>query len=237
MSDLNSSNRKDPKFLAAAILLGLVLIAGIVLIGVRLFSGGTNNGLPDTTATATNKPTGSSSACGVPDGSQTVPSSAPEAEWSLAGKTAAPVSEVFGPSKVLEGVHTCFAHNPTGALFAAINYYADTTDPAVRTKTLLAERIFSDANSGKADMGEDSGANALPTYQVSGFRVDDAMPNRVSVAVVVRSTEGPTAGQQAAVTFTMGWQSGDWRVIVPPNGQPPTTAIASLSGYIAWSGV
>ena len=237
MSDLNLSNRKDPKFLAAAVLLGLVLVAGIVLIGVRLLNGGDDASPQHPTATATDKTPGSTSACGVPDGSQTVPNSAPEADWSLAGKTAAPVSEVFGPSKTVDGVHTCFAHNPTGALFAAINYYADTTDPAVRTKTLLAERIFSDANAGKADMGEDGGANALPTYQVSGFRVDDATPNRVSVAVVVRSTEGPTAGQQAAVTFTMGWQSGDWRVIVPPNGQPPTTAIASLSGYIAWSGV
>lgn len=236
MSDLNSSNRKDPKFLAAAILLGLVLVAGIVLIGVRLFSGGTDNGLPDTTATATNETPGSSSICGLPDGNQAAPATAPPAKWSLAGKTAAPVSEKFGPSKAINGVHSCFAHNPTGALFAAINYYADTTDPSVSTKALLADRIFSDENASKANMGDDSGANA-PSYQVSGFRVEDATPQRVSVAVVVRSTEGPTAGQQAAVTFTMGWQSGDWRVIVPPNGQPPTTVIASLSGYIAWSGV
>lgn len=236
MSALNPPNRKDPKFLAAAILLGLVLVAGIVLIGVRTFNGSDGKASPETTATATSKSPGSSSACGLPDGDQAAPATAPPAKWSLAGKTAAPVSEKFGPSKTSNGIHTCFAHNPTGALFAAINYYADTTDPSVGTKRLLSERIFSDENASKANMGEDSDANA-PSYQVSGFRIVDATPQRVSVAVVVRSTEGPTAGQQAAVTFTMGWQSGDWRVIVPPNGQPPTTAIASLSGYIAWSGV
>ena len=233
MSDVEQA-RKDPKFSASAVLVGLIVIAGIVLAGVYALGGAddTKGTGPEPTATASQ---GSSSACGLPDGAQSMPAAAPEAQWNLAGKAATPSSRSFGPAKVESGLHTCFAHNPSGAVFAAANYYADTTNPKI-SEALISSRLFEDANAGKAGAGATDDTDG-PVYQISGFRVEDATRDRTTVALVVKSPDGPTAGQQAAITFTLGWQDGDWKIVVPASGQPPTTAIATLAGYTAWSGV
>lgn len=230
---MRTTTHKDPKIIAAAIFIALIVLAGIVMVGAKALGGG-----PSTSGHnpggSTRGPRGSTSLCGLPDGDQSIPTTAPSASWELSDKVAAPRSASYGPGRYANAPRSCFAHNPTGALFAAINYYADTTNPAV-SDAEISERLFSDANKNRSgtDEADDTGA----TYQVSGFRVEDATASRVSVAVVVRSTEGPTAGQQAAIIFTLGWQSGDWKVIVPPGGEPPTTVLASLSGYVPWSGV
>jgi len=234
MTQMKAPSKRDPKTIAAAVLVALIVLAGIVLAVVRTFGDNHNAVGPHPGGGGpTQQPAGSSSSCGLPDGDQSIPTSAPSAAWELSGKVAAPRNAAYGPGHFASAPRTCFAHNPTGAVFAAINYYADTTNPDVDVKQLVAARIFTDANSDKASGGAEE---ATPTYQVTGFRVEDATRDRVSVAVVVRSPEGPTAGDQAAITFTLGWQRGDWRLVVPPTGQPPTTAIATLSGYVAWSG-
>jgi hypothetical protein len=234
MAEMKTPTKRDPKTIAAAVLVALIVLVGIVLAVVRTFG---DNGGPAGQhggGGSAQQPAGSTSSCGLPDGDQSIPTSAPDATWELSGKVAAPRNASYGPGNYATPPRSCFAHNPTGALFAAINYYADTTNPAI-TDAQITERLFVDANSSKS--GTDEPDEASPTYQVSGFRIDDATASRVSVAVVVRSTEGPTAGQQAAVVFTLGWQKGDWKVVVPPGGEPPTTALASLSGYVPWSGV
>lgn len=235
MSDLNPSNKKDPKFLAAAVLVALVLVAGIVLIGVRLLDGGNDNASPPH-PTSTDKTPGSTSACGLPDGNQSIPTAGPKTNWELIGRMASPESKRFGPAKEKAGIHSCFAHNPTGALFAAANYLADTENEQVSKDALVDARIFADMNAHLAKSDPDEPGSANSTTQIAAFRIEDFTPDRISVVTVLRATEGPDAGKFAAITFTLGWQAGDWRLVVPPTGKPPTTGIGNISGYTPWAG-
>jgi hypothetical protein len=229
MSLENGQARTSPTgriWAAVGVLAALSAIAIVVLV--------TRSGDEKSTQSTGNVSTAKSSTCGLADGSQSVPTTAPTAKWRLVNKFAAPSSSTFGPDTTSHGAHVCFAHNPTGALFAAANYLADSSNPDLSKAILVEQRIYVNDDSKLAEDGDD---DAAPTnLQVSGFRVEDATTDRVSVNVVVRSTEGPNAGQNYALTLTLGWQAGDWRVIVPDNGQPPTSAISSLAGFTPWSG-
>ena len=231
MSD-QDNERRDPKFFAAAILVGLVLIAGMILVGIRITGGGDDSARPGVSPSTPSE--SASSACGLPDGKQTIPAEPPAAKWELSGKMAAPQNKDFGPADVTDSIHTCFARNPAGALFAAANYLADTANPDIEKSALADSRIFKDENAESPPNSD--GESAKPSYQISGYRFEDYTQGRATVALVIRSGEGPTAGQNYAISFTLGWQQGDWRIVVPSGGQPPTSAISSMSGYTPWSG-
>ena len=79
---------------------------------------------PEASAAPSPSPSGaaSTSICGLPDGPQAVPHTAPSAEWKLEDAFAYPTSTQFGPGREQGNVHSCYAHNPTGALFAAVGY-------------------------------------------------------------------------------------------------------------------
>ena len=69
--------------------------------------------------------------CHLPAGNQTVPVTAPSSSWTLVGAMAAPNAPgSFGPQKVQNGLRVCFAHNPTGALYALASFFAESTQRA-----------------------------------------------------------------------------------------------------------
>lgn len=232
MTNSSEEHKRRPseRKLISAALIGILLTAAITVIIVRASHGGPVSAGPAKQSTAR------SSTCGLKDGAQSIPQQAPPSKWRLIGKFAAPSSTSFGPAASSDGVHTCFAHSPTGALFAAANYLADSANPKISKSTLVEHRLYKDRDSKSSGSSEGDTSAKRPTLQVSGFRIEDATKNRTSVVIVVRSAEGPAAGQNYALTLTLGWQSGDWRIVVPDGGQPPTSAISSLSGYAAWSG-
>ena len=241
MSDLNPPNRKDPKFLAAAILVGLVLVAGIVLIGVRTFNGSDSNAMPDATATATNKPTGSSSACGLPDGNQDIPENAPPTRWRLNGSMAAPTSKAYGPAKEANRVHECFARNPAGALFAAATFYTDGFGNKDVNLRAYLERWLANGPAKEQALkavkpSEKAGDVPVP-LQIAAFRVDDYTATRTTVTIVMRVASGPDAGTLRAWPTTVAWEDGDWRVSSGSSSALTPTRVVSLDGYQTWSGV
>ncbi len=66
--------------------------------------------------------------CSLSAGSQAVPVTAPVSGWALVGSTAAPTARsTVGPQKSIDGLRVCFAHSPTGALFAAASFWAEAT--------------------------------------------------------------------------------------------------------------
>jgi hypothetical protein len=241
MSDLNFPNRKDPKLLAAALLIGLVLVAGIVLIGVRLLNGGDDASPQQPTATATGKTPDSSSACGLPDGNQTVPTKAPATNWELSGKMAAPRSQTYGPAKEHAGVHSCFARNANGALFAAVTFYSDAFALGDKLGREFIDRWYKEGSAKNAALtalnnSDDSGLSPIP-QQMAGFRVDSYTPGRVTVTLVTRETDGPAAGGLRAFPLTVVWAGGDWKVDLDTTAPPAAGRIPSLEGFLNWSGV
>ncbi len=224
--------RPSVGFLAAVVVVALIVLAGLVVAVSRL----TDDGSSADSKSPTPSTSAASSVCGLPDGDQQVPTEAPSATWELTGTFATPRSKELGPGRTESGVPVCFAHSPSGAIVAAVSYLGATTDTDIRTEDLVRKRVLLDA-AGKKLLADDDPADTDPVaFQLAGFRVSDASPDRLTVDLAVRTSEGPSAGQLYALTFTLTWSSGDWKLVVPATGQPPTSALSSLNGFVEWSG-
>ena len=224
--------------IAAAVGLVAVIVAGVVL--------WPNDSTP---ANGGNGPSGnespaaeSSSTCGLPDGDQSVPTTPPaDAEWVLVEGFATPRSDELGPGEESDGIHSCFAHNPAGAVLASMNLYADSFDEGVTGVALMEKRAargggYDDAiEYYESESGSDSG-DLDYGQQFAGFRVSAYAPERATVETVLLASSGDLAGQLVATTDTFVWQDGDWYLEIEEGAEPQTSRLSSLAGYIEWSG-
>ncbi len=229
-----------PRFLVAAALVLLLVIAGIVLAVLPSNSNG-----PTPTPSPSSTPTPSQSAtpaaageskCGLPAGSQTTPAAPPAgATWELFGTFAAPSIEDVGPGVVdPDGVRSCFAHSPTGALLAAINFWAMTgldltlgVDPRLTADTperaALAEQYAAEPPTPSTGV----------TYQVAGFQFRGVTDDSLVVDVAIRTATGAVG----VVPTPLRWEDGDWKLVVPASGDTGTKQLPNLAGFVLWAGV
>lgn len=233
------------RFFIAAVVVALVIAmgAGVVISNLVGRSGAADpvqpppatQVPPDLTATPTATAADPASFCGLAEvklsGSVTTQ---PEAEWSLVGTTAAPLSKTVGP-KILEpdGYRRCFAHSPEGSVIAAANFFA------MGSKRTLYSKVAQ--NSVAAGPGRDVLLGVQPTssgggvrVQIAGFRVLDYGATAATVDLAFRTSMGATGSQ----VFDLVWEAGDWKFQVAANGdllsQP--VQLPNLAGYIPWSG-
>ena len=225
-------------FVFGAALVALVtVLAGLLVLNSR-------SGPAPATARAPHAPrtlpvsaatqTGTRSECGLPAGSQTVPSSPPVAAgWALVGSMAAPNSpSSIGPGRTLGGFRECFARSPTGALFSAVNFWAAGTAFAPsRVYAHLAADTPSRAQAMRFSQSDNSRLSDSGQVQLAGFEFNSYSPSEADLSIVLQSTNG----QLVTIACTMLWQAGDWRYEIPPSGAPAAGQIQSLDGYVAWS--
>lgn len=225
-------------FLAAGGLIAVLVVLGVMLAltagdgdgdGPPAVSNGAARPAPETRTPA------SSSACGLPDGSQDVPTDTPaNTRWELVGKMAAPTApKRYGPGRLTRGIRTCFAHNPMGALYAAVNVWASAW-------TLSTKRLYDNlaAPSTARDAGirrksADEVPESSPGLQVAGFRFVSYSSDRATIGVAFRLRDGAIV----EIVTTLLWRDrGDWRFEVPLDQKPPMTQLDSLEGFVPWSG-
>lgn len=229
-----------PGFLGAAgVVALLVLGAGFV----ALAPGHDNSATPAPGAPAAAPAAGrtaSDSVCGLPAGAQKVPARTPAAEWELVGNLAAPSSRGVGPGKVIGGQRSCYAHSPTGALYAAANAQAVLNGPATTRwgfENLLA-----------AGQGRDKAVAAVRaqkefppgTGQMQGFQfLPDSDANSAVIDLALRQSIPGTPDVLYRKIVTLRWEGGDWKLVADPAGYPyyGKQAVADLTGYILWSGI
>jgi hypothetical protein len=195
----------------------------------------------DPAVPASTDPVGSvsGSGCGLPAGDQEIPVKAPAADgWEVNRRVVVPRSSAYGPAKQdADGFRRCFAHSPTGAVYATYNVVAAMADQhktlATAGKLMLpgpaTDALLRQLRKEAAD-AEDS----TPT-QIAGFRVLDASRDRATVSLAL-----PVETAFMTATFTLVWHAGDWRLVPPPPGNAlgaPYAQQRDLSGFVAWSGV
>lgn len=225
--------------------LGIVAFIAVAAVGVSLFaifhgSGGdkkpttapTKAPTPSASASSSAKPA-SSSACGLPDGPQTQPTKAPAATWRFTpSANAYPVNPTYGPGKTLPGgLPTCYAHNPTGALFAAATALPDMLNPKV-TPAELAQRMVP---SGPGVVKILQRRNTSGGFELAGYQIVDATKNRATVSLVVKATTGKAAGQPMTTNVVVVWKNGDWRFSLAQSVRT-FQPLGSWSSYTKWSG-
>lgn len=239
-STTESNPFTKPGFIIAAALVVALVAAAVVIFLLPI---GQGNAQPapspaESRSTATTGPSASDAAgksiCGLPDSSETSLGAAPKTKWELVGAMAAPTDPKIGPGKTDDqGIRSCFAHTPTGALYAAVNLWALGIDPS-------NERAISEHLAAKGP-GRDSGMKAPQTpapasavkVQIAGFNVSYTA-NQAVVELAFKADNGALA----SVRTTLLWQDGDWKGVVADNGKPleEPRQIRDLSGFILWSG-
>lgn len=219
-------------------LFALCLIGAAILLTVE------HLGSPDGSSKGTTELPSSnlqSGGCGLDARDQHVPKVAPETEWIFVGKYVVPTSKTSGPARTRGGLHSCFAHTPTGALFASVvttfdfgrsngvnREFVETRLTEGKQKQLLVDQLKT-STSVSADAG-------VP-FQLAGFRIDSYMPDRALTQLAVRVVAGPKMGVLLSTPVSVKWADGDWLLDLDNAPGGAGSQLASLDGFIAWSGI
>jgi hypothetical protein len=238
-STTESNPFTKPGFIIAAALVVALLAAGIVIF---LLPKGQSDArpaapTPGTGSTSVASPSASdagSSVCGLPTSTETSLGAAPETTWELVGTMAAPTDPQIGPGKTdAQGIRSCFAHTPKGALYAAVNLWALGSDPS--KERAIAEQLAAKGPGREAGMKapQTQAPASAVKIQIAGFNVSYTA-NQAVVDLAFKADNGALA----SVRTTLLWQDGDWKGVVADNGAPleEPRQVRDLSGFIPWSG-
>ncbi len=230
-----------PGFIISAVLV-VALIAAVVVIFLLPKGDGSAQPVPSASqGSASAAPTKSADAagksvCGPPSTSETALGTAPTSNWELVGTMAAPNDPEVGPGKVDDqGIRSCFAHSPQGALYASVNLWALGSDPS--KERAIAEQLVAKGPGRDIAMAAKPSTASTATgvkIQVAGFNVSYS-----SQQAVVQLAFRANTGAIAAVRTTLVWQNGDWKGLVSDSDGKPLeepSQVSDLSRFIPWSG-
>lgn len=192
------------------------------------------------------------SVCGLPAGDQTIPITPPAVDtWQLLGGQAVPYSAIFGPGQVDDlGIGDCYAHSPTGAVFAAVGTVAALNLPIEVSNPLeVMDRrvapvgdVYLEVHS-QAERDVATSADRMPSDDASavpvallGFTVTDYTPQRavVTLAVSVGDPARPENYLQAMMPVAMSWHGGDWKLVYTAAMLSPQPVV-SPDQYVRWT--
>lgn len=257
-NDQERSPFTRPGWIAAAGVMAIILILAIVLIILNVRGRGSGGGATTpgaATTTSSTSPTGTTPTPTTAPGSTARPTTAgdpnasicglqtdldnapdrPKADWKYEGTTAYPSSATYGPAKASpKGYRYCFAHSPTGALFAAANAMVQSSGENATVwanyfvgKGPYRSHILND-DDGTGNGNPDSTRMRLDGYRMLSFSPKSA---RVDLAYDVTNTQGTIT---ASVVQSLVWQDGDWHYSAT-SAQPVNVGrIPDLTGYTPW---
>lgn len=234
-------------FIFSAMFLGVIALVGLLVISISFFGGDDEDGEEASSSAPTASPTSEgpspaddASVCGLTEvemaGGLDEP---PEGtEWELAGTIAAPSVEGQGPGTVDDdGYRSCFARTPLGAVLAAANWTAMSSDPELAD--VVAERALAEGpgrEAALADGGTSTGASEDEgvSIQVAAFRVISYDGEEASVQIAYTSSYG----LDMVFPLDLRWEDGDWKNVLADDGEPatPPYPVESLSGFVRWQG-
>lgn len=231
-----------PTFIVAAIVVGLIVVAGVVL-SLIFALGGNSSAKPAPTpppnASPTPSPTteGDASVCGLGGdvvGSARLTKAPTVDEWAYRGTTAYPTSTTAGPGKKdPAGFAYCFQRSPDGAVIAAANAVVQASDTQIVSKWLsyfVAPGPYHDA---LVNAPATSGSSEDTRIRIAGFRLlnYDGKTARVDIAATMF-----VKGQNITLSgvYDLIWSDGDWKQSAESAEPLKVTAIPNLAGYVAW---
>lgn len=156
---------------------------------------------------------------------------APDVQWSSVGEVAAAISEDNGPAN-REGVKSCFAQTPTGALLAAHNFLADLRTGSLDAVEVVETRMDQAAPGYSTLLAQAAeppkGAN--PPVSVVGYRFLESTANGHTIALVQR-LPGSSDALFAQDQVTLEWSGSDWLI---SSAADPQQLDGLPPGFIEW---
>ena len=164
-----------------------------------------------------------------------------------------PFSAMAGPRDTRRGVAAGFAHDPLGALLAAVNIgvranaqwgpriftaviRSQITGPGAATLLANCQTSYDQASRAEGVTGGQPLGNVHVAEEA--FRWVTYTP-AAAVIDLVSAGPGPQGTTvRASTQIRVIWDGGDWKVTAPPGGNWGTSAaeLSSLSGYTLFSG-
>lgn len=161
-------------------------------------------------------------------------SAEPALSWALVGVQPVPTSRRAGPAHTKDGVAAGFTHDELGAVLAAVNIAArlDVDVGPTVYEAVARRQCVGDIDTALAQLRTTRSPAAPAATVATGYfyRVDGGDPaaDRVLVTIAADTPQARAAGGYAAVTRTLRWFDGDWRMQVPTS---PARLIASVATY------
>ncbi|MEZ7757268.1 hypothetical protein O5Y58_17265 [Microbacterium paraoxydans] len=236
---------RRPGWIAAAVVVGLLIVAAVVVWIVSSVSSSDDpEPAPQPSDSSTSAPApsegaeGGSSICGLDqvEMSGTL-DTAPATTWEFAGTTPFPVSDEFGPADTTDsGIKMCFARTPEGAALAAsvgVGYLMSPDTIQAWRESALAEGPIRDQVLSTPPTED---VSSEVRTEVTAFRLlsYDGDSARVDVGVTVTGS-GKTA--YLSIVMPLIWENGDWKVNYSESDLTERPAqLPNLAGYIYWEG-
>ncbi|GAA0503438.1 hypothetical protein [Microbacterium aurantiacum] len=222
-------------------LLLLVVIAavifGVTAIAPPAAEPGDETTAPTAPATSAPQPTTDPTAdvCNVDATDQSIPVAGPAAEWETFGYFLYPTSSTYGPIPDPAGSEWgCFAQSPTGALFAAANFFRVTAGDDFETGVPQAAVDNAALDAWLATARErPSGQTAGRVAQISGFQYMSVEPDAVSIRLLFTQDD-----LDAYLTLGMVWDEDrqTWIGDFGASEVAPTVA-ESVTTFTPWAAV
>ena len=178
--------------------------------------------------TASSGSDGINTGCSLPDGDQKIPNSAPPVdEWVDVNNVGVPTSKTYGPEKREGNLFGCYAHSPTGALFA-MTYIMGASG---RTEGFL-EAWLTPEDLAAAPSNTTDGKHLPATLR--GFRFSSATKDKVVADLAWEVTSDSGQSDTMVVRFIVKWSEDHWVMDPTMFDTRPSKAPANLEGFIAW---
>lgn len=240
-STTNSNPFTKPGFIIAAALVVALIAAAVVIFLLPKGGQGNAQPAPTQTSSAPTSPSTSTasdkSVCGLPGSKDTALGTAPKSKWELVGIMAVPTDpSTAGPGTVgKDGLRSCFAQSPTGALYATANIWAASFNGYAKQVylELSADSPTRDKAVQAIREGKDVGGGTTPKVQIAGFIIHSYTPEAAVVELAIKSSDGG----YGAFSTSLLWEDGDWKMDVPAAGGNAVRQISDLSSFIPWAGV
>jgi hypothetical protein len=165
--------------------------------------------------------------------------------WTLAGAMATPSAPSAGPLVTVDGISSCFARTPQGALLAAANWATGMNNPGVNRLAMFQARI---AHTGGFDqmLTQFEALEAAPAgdgaaaevAQIAAFRMLFFDPSHAEMELVFKGTYGPGQGYLASTVYVLVWENDDWKIAPVLDGDAPITRTVTelRPPYVAFAG-
>lgn len=243
-------------FIASAVLMTLIIVAGAAFSAVIVMRDGDGKQDPASTAAASphelpsppsappSEADGSQSVCGLEGevlGTADLVEAPAVDSWDYQGTMAYPLSAAYGPGATdPAGVRYCFQHSPEGAVYAAANaaVQGSGTDEAAVVAWLgyfLADTPERETLMSQDEAGGTGGGSPQGTrLEIAGFRF---MSYDGATATVDIALTGSVNGQAVnlSAVYHLTWEAGDWKLAVNDPSAPINFArLPHVAGYTPW---